>query len=211
MAATKNDASAAGLGVNLMHPFKLDVLQGPIDQSTGKPTYKTSLNWHSALYESVTEPDKAGKEYLKFKKIKISNLDFEQEVKNEIYQKQYCYCILNVTIENLSPKEAKIIFEMGNQDPSKLLPIKFESAENFNQKEARVILAAIAYDNKYIPANAQISSNSKDQSKKNSLYVIQYVHSNLLMTNMVLMGTPVVYPVPFPGAPTSIDGSDQLL
>lgn len=210
MAGTKNDASAKGESVNLMHPFKLDVLMGEVNPTTKKPTYETSLNWHSALYTTIKEPDKAGKEYLKFQKIKISNLDFREKVDDGIYEKNYYYCILNVTVENLSVKEAKIEFELGNEDPTKILPIKFESAENLRQKEARVILAAIAYDDKYIPANAQISAID-DDSKKNSLYIVQYVHSNLLMTNMICKGIPVIYPVPFPGAPTSLDGSDQLI
>lgn len=207
MAGTFNIATAVGGAVNLMHPFKLEVFQSEDLDSEGRPKYKTSLNFHSKLYTGFKSAKNGGDQFLTFEKIKINNLNFLFDVPSEIYAKKYYYCILDVLVTNLRATSAQIKFEMGNGS-DKLHPIAFESPSNLKQIAARVILGVIVRDNKYTAANALISSDNAEPI--DSTYVLQYVNSNLLMTNMVLNGVPVVYPVPFLGSTTSVDGSDQL-
>ena len=208
MAGTYNIATAVGGSVNLMHPFKLEVFQSKDLDSEGRPSYKVSLNWHSKLYNGFKVPQNGGAQFLTFQKNKIDNLNFLFDVPKDIYAKQYYYCLLDVNITDLRVTSAKIKFVMGNGS-DQLHPIAFESASNLRQIAARVILGVVVSDNKYTPANALVPS-SDDAPPADSVYVLQYVHSNLLMTNMVSNGVPVVYPVPFLGSTTSVDGMDQL-
>jgi hypothetical protein len=205
MAGTFNIASADS-SINLMHPFKLELKSSNQQDSEGRPKYQISLNWHSKLYTGFKSAQNGGDQFLTFEKIKISNLNFSFDVPNDIYEKKYYYCILDVLVTNLRATSAQIKFEMGNGS-DKLHPIAFESPVNQRQIAARVILGAVVNDDKYTPANALVTSEGPTI---NSTYVLQYVHSNLLMTNMVLNGVPVVYPVPFLGSTTSVDGYDQL-
>jgi hypothetical protein len=208
--ATKNDASAKGDSIKTIFPFKLDIITSKNLDSEGRPTYKTALNFHSKLYDSFKVPSDGGEQYLTIKKIKINNLSFEQEIPALFYDERYYYCILEVEVSDLKAVSSTIKFVLGNKKLTELYPIVFQSADNLRQTKARVILAIVAYDDKDAATNALITNNNNQSIPNSNAYVIQCVQSNLLMTNMVFNGVPVVYPVPFPGSTTSLDGSDQL-
>jgi len=207
-----NILTAKGGSVQFIHPFKLSIFpnDNPSAQ-TDQVEYKTYLNWHSALYDNIETPLSLGKMYLNFKKITVNNLNFTQIIPKDLYVEQYYYCVLNIKIQNFKVSRAEIVFKKQS-DRESIVPIMFESEDNLKQTEARIVLAAIAYDDKLI-AETEFSfdSNTNSRNIKPEVYVIQYVTTNLIMTNMIFNGVPVLYPAPFGGCITSVDGSDRLI
>jgi hypothetical protein len=209
-----NILTAKGGNMRFICPFRLTVIPDPDskEKNPTKPLYKAYLNWHSALYDNMVPTETLGKKYLNFKKITIRNLNFSEELGEELYKEKYIYCVLKIPIDNFTVKPPAEIVFVPQSEPEDLVPIAFESEENLKQIEARIIVAVIAYDDKAV-AETEFAFDKKSGSRNisDSVYVIQCVQSNLIMTNMVFNGVPVLYPAPFGGAYTSTDGSDREL
>lgn len=206
-----NILTTKGGNTRFICPFRLTILPDTEQENETNPLYKAYLNWHSALYDNISPTQSLSKKYLNFKKITIKNLNFTTQVSDKLYDDKYIYCVLKILIDNFTVISAEIVF-VPQSEPENLVPVVFETEENLKQTEARVILAAIAYDDKSI-AETEFSFDQESGSRNiaQSVYVIQYVQTNLIMTNMVVNGVPILYPAPFPGSYTSDDGTDREL
>lgn len=176
---------------SLTHPFKIDIHRKSTAESGTK--YYLAANYHSRLYQGFKSNDK----FLEYKNLYIEGLDNLKEVPATFPDKNF-YCVLNITVQNLRATNAKIIWAEQPEDSSEqggeLSPIVFESAENKRQTEARIIIGAFVADDKSIAG-----LSTPDANDDMSAYIMQFVHSNLLLCNMVADGVPVLYPVAFAG------------
>ena len=170
--------------VKNVSPFKID---WRVKKTGGQRKYSFSVNYHSKLYKGASTRG----QYLDFDLITISGLDFEKEAPSSFPKSKNLYCVLKVNVSNLQAQSAKIEWVEGDSSEDDLSAIKFEDSQSYKQTEARVILGIAVRDLE------AVSGLTGDNVK--TVYIIQYVNTNLIMANMVFNGIPVVYPVPIAG------------
>jgi hypothetical protein len=169
------------------HPFKIDIGKKGT-RSDGTPIYYLAVNYHSRLFTGMGKTSK----YLQWLKIPIKGLDFPQDVPSSFPGQNY-YCVLKVTVNNLSAEEAEIIWVSNDKTVNELQPVTFEGSDNLKQVEARIIIGVFVSDDEAV---AGLPGN---ESAVNTAYIMQNINTNLLMCNMVFDGAPIIYPVPFAG------------
>jgi hypothetical protein len=174
-------------GLDRTHPFKIDIAKKKGD-TIGKPKYTLAVNYHSRLFTGMGRTGK----YLQWIKIPITGLDFVQNVPDSFPGENY-YCVLKVTVNNLNPESAEIIWISSDKTVNELQPVTFEGGDNLKQTEARIIIGVFVSDDE---AAAGLPGN---ESAVNTAYIMQFINTNLLMCNMIFDGIPVIYPVPFGG------------
>jgi hypothetical protein len=124
--------------------------------------------------------------------IPIKGLDQIKQIPESTIKQKSVHCILEVKIESLYPRSAKINWVEGeNEKETKFI----EFGNNYIQKFARVTIASLYYDKYATPG----FSSKVGEDGSPSVYVYQQVNTNLVMSNMILDTVPVVYPVPFGG------------
>lgn len=170
-----------------IYPFAVDFRREKTAENTRK--YFFAVNYHSKLYTGTQNKNT----YLDWKNISIAGLDQEKEAPTgwPTSGKNY-YCILKINVSSLQAQTAIIEWVEGDDQIEKLAPIKFASAEDYQQTEARVIIGVAVKDKE---STAGLAPNRQTDA----IYFIQYVTSNLIMANMVFNGVPVIYPVPISG------------
>lgn len=171
--------------IKKIHPFEMAVRNKIIG---GIKKLVIAVSYHSSLY-TLLEERGSNSDIFYYKKLFITGLDFEQNVPDSFPSKKY-YCVLNVTVNNLTAQSAKI--EWVEDDEEKLAPIKFSSGNDKRQTEARIIIGVLVRDK-------EASPGFPDSTSVPVAYIIQYINTNLMMCNMVFNGVPVIYPVPFGG------------
>jgi len=167
------------------HPFFID-----FSIRNGKKIL--AVNYHSRLFRGLEVENN----YMIHKIQTIKGLDFEKEVPSSFPGKNF-YCVLRIKINslNVSSQSDAATIEWAEGDNSELLkPIIFESANNLRQSEARIIIGVLVND-----GEETAGTLSLDFGGAKTNYIIQFVNTDLLMTNMVFNGIPVLYPVPFVG------------
>jgi hypothetical protein len=172
------------VGLKHVHPFKID---WRITKKGGQRTYNFAVNYHSKIYRGTSNRG----QFLEFDILPISGLDFIKEAPSGFPQSRNLYCVLTVRVSNLQAQSAKIEWILGDDQQDELAPIKFEDTENYKQTEARVIIGVAVRD-------LEASPGLVNDTVK-TVYIIQYVNTNLIMANMVFNGVPVTYPVPISG------------
>jgi hypothetical protein len=178
--------------VKKSHPFK-------IEMSLNKGKRYLAVNYHSRLYTGFEIKD----QYLVYKQKSITGLDFKQKVPPSFPGKNY-YCVLNIKIQGLQvsneDKAVSIKWVEDDKSTNDLSPVLFESAQTLNQKEARIILGVLVFD-----GESTAGTLSPDLGGAKISYISQFVTTDLLMTNMVFNGVPVIYPVPFIGSSLNLE------
>jgi len=162
-----------------VHPFFIDYIKKAGKEYLG-------VNYHSRLFTGMSKTSK----YLQWNKITITGLDYRQPIPSSFPGKNY-YCVLKITVSNLIATKAEIIWVSDDKSVNDLQPVTFDSADNLRQTEARIIIGVCVFD---------MESTAGTTSKGvNSGYITQFVHSDLIICNMVFDGIPIIYPVPFGG------------
>jgi hypothetical protein len=179
-----------GTSVSFNHPFKIDI--GRLTNSKGELQYTLAVAYHSRLYTGMSFTN-AGGAFLQRNRIDITGLDFPQNVPTSTFPGQNYYCVLKITITDLQATRAEIIYVSDDNSVNQLQPVKFESSQNRRQTEARIIIGVLVWDDEAV---AGLEGND---SAINTVYLEQFVTTDLIMCNMVFDGLPVVYPVPFIG------------
>ncbi len=178
--------------VKKSHPFKIE-----LSLKNGKRYL--AVNYHSRLYTGFEIKD----EYLIYKQKSIVGLDFKKEVPSSFPGKNF-YCVLNIKTQGLQvsneDKAVSIKWVEDDKSTNDLSPVLFESAQTLNQKEARIILGVLVFD-----GESTAGSLSPDLGGAKISYISQFVTTDLLMTNMVFNGVPVIYPVPFIGSSLNLE------
>lgn len=165
-------------------PFKID---WRVSKVGGERKYNFAVNYHSMIYKGMNTRG----QYLEYDTLTINGLDTIKEAPSSFPKTKNFYCILKVTVSNLQAQSAKIEWVEGDDKQDDLAPIKFENSDSYKQTEARVIIGVAVRDLEASPGLV------KDTIK--TVYVMQYVNTNLIMANMVFNGIPVTYPVPIHG------------
>jgi hypothetical protein len=70
--------------------------------------------------------------------------------------------------------------------------IELDNDKDRVQLKARVIIGSLLSDKYSMPG---VSS----EIQSDEIYFFQHINTHLIVANMLFAGTPVVYPVPFPG------------
>jgi hypothetical protein len=175
------------------HPFKIDVSKEG-KNADGTPKYALAVNYHSRLYDGLDLQDK----YLQYKQVEIKKftedgIDFKKPVPNSFPGKNF-YCVLEINVTNLrAVPPAKILWVESDQSEQELAPVEFQDSSNLRQTKARIIIGVFVSDDEAV---AGLPGN---ESAVNTAYIMQNIHTNLLMCNMVFDGVPIIYPVPFGG------------
>jgi hypothetical protein len=162
------------------HPFKLFLIK------SGGNKY-AAIPYHSRLFTGMTKNSK----YLSPSKIAIEGLDDTQLIPKSFPGKNF-YCVLEVDILNLNATKAKIVWVQDDKSVENLNPVVFDNQQDLRQIKARAIIGVLVNDKEAVPASPA------GTSVKTS-YVMQFVHTDLMMCNMVFDGVPVILPVPFIG------------
>lgn len=174
------------------HPFK-------IEMSSKKGKRYLAVNYHSRLYTGFEIKN----EYLIYKQKSIVGLDFKKEVPSSFPGKNF-YCVLNIKTQGLQvsneDKAVSIKWIEDDKSTNDLSPVLFESAQTLNQKEARIILGVLVFD-----GESTAGTLSPDLGGAKISYISQFVTTDLLMTNMVFNGVPIIYPVPFIGSSLNLE------
>lgn len=170
--------------VKNVNPFKID---WKTSKTGDTRKYNFSVNYHSKIYKGITTRG----QYLEFDLLTIGGLDVIKEAPSSFPKSKNLYCVLKINISNLQAQSAKIEWIEGDDNKDDLAPIKFENSENYKQTEARIIIGVAVRD-------LEASSGLVGDDVK-TVYIIQYVNTNLILSNMVFNGIPVIYPVPISG------------
>jgi len=165
-----------------VHPFFIDIVR-----KNGKEYL--SVNYHSRLFTGMTLNEK----YFSYNKISITGLDFLQSVPASFPGKNY-YCVLEITVSNLSATKAAIVWVEDDKSVEKLNPVEFASTDDLKQTKARIIIGVYIFD-----GEATAGTLSPDAGGAKTSYISQFVHSDLMICNMVFDGIPIIYPTPFGG------------
>lgn len=165
-----------------VHPFVLEQID------VGGTSYIT-VHYHSRLFTGMKLEGK----YLSFKKIGIKGLDFLKKIPSTFPGKNL-YCVLEITISELNPTKAEIVWVEGDQSANELNPVEFSDASSLKQSKARIIIGVLVFDAEEIAGGPSPSSGGVSTE-----YISQFVHNDLIMCNMVFDGVPIIYPVPFAG------------
>ncbi len=168
-----------------VHPFYIDFF------NKNNKKY-LAVNYHSRLFTNL----QAENLYAIHKFQTITGLDFEKEVPGSFPGKNF-YCVLKIKIESLriSSQDKAATIEWAEGDSNDLLkPVLFDNPEDLKQIEARIIIGVLVND-----GEATAGSLSPDLGGSKTSYINQFVNTDLIMTNLVLNGVPIVYPVPFVG------------
>lgn len=154
-------------------------------------TYYAAVHYHSRLFIGMTLND----QYLSYKKVPITGLDLLETIPDTFKAggKNF-YCVLEITVSNLTAIKAEIVWVEDDKSVEKLNPVVFESGSNLKQTKARIIIGVCVFDGEETPGTL-----STDFGGASTGYVMQFVNTNLMMTNMVFDGIPIIYPVPFGG------------
>jgi hypothetical protein len=152
----------------------------------GKLQYQAAVHYHSRLYR----PFELEKKYFKYDRVNITGLDKIEKFDESRIQKGV-HCVLELDINILDVKSAKIVWVDSNDD-KKLVPIEIDNDKDRVQLKARVIIGSLLFD-QYAMPGVSSELNSKE------IYFYQHINTHLIVANMLFAGTPVVYPVPFPG------------
>lgn len=171
--------------VGLSHPFKITIGKDG-KKGDGTPQYTLAVNYHSRLYTGLRSRDK----YLSYNKKNIIGLDFPEKVPDQ-FPKENVYCVLDLKIDNYSVTKAEIKYVFDDKNQEELDPIVFLSEDDLRQVGARVIIGVLVNDDEVVAGLP--ASDAKTP------YIVQFVNTNLMMSNMVFDGIPVIYPVPFIG------------
>lgn len=165
------------------HPFKIDILKDGV-KADGSAQYSLAVNYHSGLFRFVGD---------NFERINITGLDFLKKVPASFPGKNF-YCVLKILIVN-SKFTAKIEWVESDQSEDDLAPIKTEQLDDQQKKqtEARVIIGVLVADDEVI---AGLPGN---ESAVNTPYILQYINTNLLLTDFCINGFPITYPTPISG------------
>jgi hypothetical protein len=173
--------------IGLVHPFKIDIGKKG-KRGDGSPVYTLAINYHSRLFTGMSKTE----QFLQYIKIPITGLDFVKEVPSSFPGENY-YCVLKVTVSNLTATKAEIVWVSDDKSVDDLQPVKFESSENLKQIEARIIIGVFVSDDE------AVAGLPGGENAVNTAYIMQYINTNLIMCNMVFNGVPIIYPVPFSG------------
>lgn len=165
-----------------VHPFYIDIIKkAGIDY--------LAVNYHSRLFKGMTLNDK----YLSFDQtLSITGLDYIKQISS--FPAKNFYCVLEVDISDLQPTKANIVWVEGDSKVNDLNPVVFSSTTDLRQTKARTIIGVYVFD-----GEATAGTLSPDTGGCKTAYITQFVHSDLMMCNMVFDGVPVVLPVPFIG------------
>jgi hypothetical protein len=177
--------------VKRSHPFKIDLRASP-----GKRFL--AVNYHSRLYTGFEIQN----QYLIYKQKTITGLDFKEQIPSSFPGKNF-YCVLNIKINGLqvaNEDKAASIKWVQSDSSADLRPVVFESAQTLNQKEARIILGVLVFD-----GESTAGTLSPDFGGAKLPYISQFVTTDLIMTNMVINGIPIIYPVPFIGSSLNLE------
>jgi|688.fasta_scaffold502313_2 hypothetical protein len=169
------------------HPFKIDFTRKVKGDDI---EYKAGVIKHSVLYSGAEESNG----FLNFQSIEIKKIGEMLDITD--FPSKNAHILLVVTVDNLRAKSAEIKIA-SDADEDSMKSVKFSDSTGFKQTEARVILGSLIFDIGITPV-------LKDDNVKTA-FVSQFVSTNLIMTNMVLNGVPIVYPVPFSGSKLKID------
>lgn len=178
-----------GGSVSFNHPFKIDI--GRTTNSKGELQYTLAIAYHSRLYTGMSFTNQGGA-FLQRNRINIEGLDFPQPVPSSFPGQNY-YCVLKIDVNDLQATKAEMIYVSDDKSVNQLQPVRFESSQNRRQTEARIIIGILVWDDEAI---AGLEGN---ESALNTVYVEQFVNTDLMMCNMIFDGVPVIYPVPFIG------------
>ena len=166
-----------------VHPFYVDIIKQNDKEYL-------AVNYHSRLFKGMTLNEK----YLSFDQtLSITGLDALKQIPGSFPGKNF-YCVLEVDISNLQPTKANIVWVEGDSKVDDLNPVVFTSTTDLTQTKARTIIAIYVFD-----GEATAGTLSPDTGGCKTSYITQFVHSDLMMCNMVFDGVPVVLPVPFVG------------
>jgi hypothetical protein len=172
----------------LVHPFKIDIAKAG-KNADNTPKYTLAVNYHSRLYENLDLKDK----YLQFNRVNIAGLDAIKEVPTTFPGKNF-YCVLEINVSNLrAVPPARIVWVESDQSEEELAPIEFQDSSNLRQTKARIIIGIFVSDDE------AIAGLPGGESAVNTAYIMQFINTNLMLSNMVFDGVPVIYPVPFGG------------
>lgn len=174
-----------------VHPFYIDI----VNRNNKK---YAAVNYHSRLFTRLEIENN----YMIHKIQTITGLDFEKEIPGSFPGKNF-YCVLKIKIDSLrisnENKAATIEWVEGDQSET-LKPVIFDSNDNARQTEARIIIGVLVND-----GEATAGTLSPDLGGARTNYIIQFVSTDLIMTNMVVDGIPIVYPVPFIGGGLNLE------
>jgi hypothetical protein len=166
-----------------VHPFRIDLVR------QGKDEF-LAVNYHSRLFKGMT----LNEEYLSFDQtLSITGLDFLEPVPTSFPGKNF-YCVLEVEISNLQPIKANIVWVEGDSKVDDLNPVVFQSTTDLSQVKSRTIIGIYVFDGEQTAGTL-----SPDLGGSKTGYITQFVHSDLMICNMVFDGVPVILPVPFVG------------
>lgn len=175
-----------------VHPFNIHLVKQDKKEFL-------AVNYHSRLFTGMTLKDK----YLNFEQLSITGLDFLEPVPSSFPGKNF-YCVLEVQISNLLPIKANIVWVEGDSKAEELNPIVFEDTTNLRQVKSRTIIGVYVFDGEQIAGTL-----SPDFGGVKTGYITQFVHSDLMMCNMVFDGVPVILPVPFIGGRLNADSFEE--
>lgn len=171
------------------HPFQIFLTREKSDGPSQDPKYSLAINYHSRLYSALSLKN----QYLSYKRINIQGLDFKKQAPGSFPGKNF-YAVLEITVSNLKPDSAKIVWIEGDTAEDELAPVVFSSGNDLKQTKARIILGVLVNDNEAIPGLPPGEANTVKTD-----YIVQFVQTDLMMCNMVFDGVPIIYPVPFGG------------
>jgi hypothetical protein len=185
------------------HPFKIDI--GKLKSSPGSPPkFTLSVNFHSGLFDGFSLSNNR----FTFKRLAITGLDFPQTVPESFPGRNF-YCVLKTTFLKGEPNKSTIEWISSNdqQASDDLAPIKVEQQSTGSgpsatqtkiQTEARVIIGVLVSDDEVIAGLPGGASAVKTP------YVIQYINTNLVFTELCLNGVSVRYPFPMSGGQLNV-------
>jgi hypothetical protein len=171
------------------HPFKIDL--GKLKSSPGSPPkFTLSVNYHSGLFDGFQREG----DFVNFKRVSITGLDFPEQVPGSFPGKNF-YCVLKITFVNGLISKSEIVWIESDESQEDLDPIKITTSDNglSSQSEARVIIGVLINDDEVI---AGLPGGG---SAVNTPYILQYINTNLVITDFCVNGLSVKYPIPMSG------------
>jgi hypothetical protein len=156
------------------HPFRIEYKS----KSGDRNNYELILYKRSYLY---LPPKTVGGA---IGSLNISKIDTIASVNLEQASKGF-FAILKIKVQSLQAQSAEIEWV---ESVSSIKTIELD--EQKKQTSASIIVGCVRNDKGYNPFI---------QTDVSALFVEQNINTNLIVSNMVFNGVPVIFPVPFPG------------